>query len=273
MHQTVSITDEALGAMTDWLTTRTPEAGGLLFGLRGTSIITRFEADRAGIVSGASYFPSRQISRTVRQIEKEGVLQMMGVAHSHPGRLTDPSGPDRDAFALALRENPHLACFFAPIITLNHAPGPQPEMSSTVLLEGGHRLTMHAALRRGEAVEVYRPPLRIIPVVEEIRRLAAALNEMGVHFDSVRHDTMELNGSAILTAVLATGRESLVFTFPPTWPESPPGLILTAGEDTATEPPVHWSMLRRPSLLDAFPAIRALCPPPAWPAPGTYQVT
>jgi proteasome lid subunit RPN8/RPN11 len=100
-----------------------PERGGALLGIAGKPIITHFILDSQGVTSGASYFPSPQLTQQVQQLELTQGLEFKGVIHSHPGGFDRPSGPDEEAILEGLNINPHLEFFVAPIVTLIQSRG------------------------------------------------------------------------------------------------------------------------------------------------------
>jgi proteasome lid subunit RPN8/RPN11 len=253
MHTTVAITDLALAQLEEHLTSHAPERGGALLGLRNAEVITEFLADPDAATTAVSYVPSARLARRVREEEADGVRRFYGVAHSHPGRFDRPSGPDRAAFAKGLALNPHLATFYAPIITLAH-PCPVPDApDSTWPLAGDARLTLHAA-RRGahpDEVELLRPWLRVLPIGSEVRaftdRLAFATQRDAAH----AFDVAELNGVPMITANITCGAWSVLFSFSAHYPLAAPLALVTPRSGGTRQSHLRWPAFGG-SLFEAF---------------------
>jgi hypothetical protein len=253
MHTTVAITDIALAQLEEHLTLHAPERGGALLGLRNAEVITDFLPDPDAATTSVSYVPSAKLAQRVRDEERDGVRRFYGVAHSHPGRFDRPSGPDRSAFAKGLALNPHLATFYAPIITLGHPCAEPDAPDSTWPLAGGARLTLHAA-RRGEncdEVELIRPLLRVLPIQREVRtfteRLAFATQREAVH----TFDIVELNGVPMITANIVCGAWSALFSFTPYYPLAAPMILVTPCRGGTRQSHPRWPALGG-SLFDSF---------------------
>jgi proteasome lid subunit RPN8/RPN11 len=253
MHTTVAITDLALAQLEEHLTRHAPERGGALLGLRNAEVITDFLPDPDAATTAVSYVPSAKLAQRVREEESDGVRRFYGVAHSHPGRLDRPSGPDRSAFAKGLALNPHLATFYAPIITLAH-PCPEPDAPDSVWpLAGDARLTLHAARRaeEREEVELIRPWLRVLPIQREVRtftdRLAFATQQDAAH----TFDVVELNGVPMITANIACGSWSALFSFTAHYPLAAPMVLVTPRHGSTRQSHLRWPAFGG-SLFETF---------------------
>lgn len=253
MHTTVAITDLALGQLAEHLATHEPERGGALLGLHNAEVITDFLPDPDAATTAVSYVPSARLARRVRDEERDGVRRFYGVAHSHPGRLDRPSGPDRSAFARGLALNPHLATFYAPIVTLAH-PCPIPDAPNSVWpLAGDARLTLHAARRAAERdeVELLRPWLRVLPIRREVGdfvdRLSTATRRDVAH----TFDVAELNGVPMITANIVCGAWSALFGFTAHFPLAAPLVLVTPRDGNARQSHLRWSAFGG-SLFEAF---------------------
>lgn len=107
-------TDLALAEVNAFIGSRQPECGGALLGIPDSNLITKFIPDPNATVSGASYFPSNELTGEVQELEKRTGVEFKGVVHSHPGGLDHPSGQDLNAFKLGLDLNRRLRAFVGP---------------------------------------------------------------------------------------------------------------------------------------------------------------
>ena len=108
-----------LDKINKYIASHPPERGGALLGPVGKPIITDMIPDPQAQTTGATYFPSLELTERVQQVEKLGLLEFKGVIHSHPRSLDRPSEPDKIAFREGLKINPHMEYFVAPIVTMD----------------------------------------------------------------------------------------------------------------------------------------------------------
>lgn len=99
---------------------RRPETGGFLFGFIDHAArlikVEHFKFDSGASVTSASYVPSAQRDYIINTEQQETGLHFLGVVHSHPDGLEQPSGPDEEAMEEIMRVNPTITLVVAPII-------------------------------------------------------------------------------------------------------------------------------------------------------------
>ena len=122
-----------------------PEQGGALLGPPQKPVITRFVFDRSAKVSGASYSPSRWLSREVQRLERDAKVELKGIVHSHPGSMDHPSGQDEYELNVGLELNPHLRAYAAPIVTLHRR---ETALGAHEIPLGSGKLSLFVAYRR-----------------------------------------------------------------------------------------------------------------------------
>jgi len=253
MQTIVAITDLALAQLEEHLTSHAPERGGALLGMCNAEVITDFLPDPDATTTEVSYVPSSHLNRRVGEGEADGLRRLYGVAHSHPGRFDQPSGPDRSAFAKGLALNPHLATFYAPIITLAH-PCTEPDVPDSIWpLSGGARLTLHAARRGGHPgeVELFRPWLRVLPIGREVRDFASQLAFATQHAATHVFDVAEINGVPVLTANITCGAWSVLFGFSAHYPLAAPLVLVTPSSGGTRQSHLRWPVFGG-SLFETF---------------------
>lgn len=157
----IIFTDRCLSQIAHGIAAYDPEVGGALLKLPDTNIICEFVADTGARTSAASYLPSAQLTDIVRAHEKRQSLHFAGVIHSHPGRMTNPSGQDYRAFALNLALNPHLAAFVAPIVTIPSEHQPLQDHQHALPHRGV--MTVHVCYRKPRGMTDGSPPAFVQP--------------------------------------------------------------------------------------------------------------
>jgi proteasome lid subunit RPN8/RPN11 len=149
-----------------------PERGGALLGPRGRPLATRFVADPEAAATSASWHPSRELDRGVREIEREEGLELKGVVHSHPRGLDRPSAQDALELAEGLRRNGHMPFYLAPVVT-REPPG---ELGPHELPLPSGKISFFAGIRSREGpAEIVPLPVHAVPVLRDLERVARDL--------------------------------------------------------------------------------------------------
>ena len=108
----------AYHAMTEHLSSREPEAAGILLGPVGESnLVTHFFPDKNGTSTPVSFqLDIKEMNRRLK-IAKAAHLTGVGIVHSHPHNVTQPSGGDLAYLQqlFALPKNNAAQPFFVPI--------------------------------------------------------------------------------------------------------------------------------------------------------------
>lgn len=113
----VAIAREAHTEMIEYLMSRPSEAGGVLLGPVGESLLTQFYADEGGACTASTYTPdARSLNRHLEDEWNPAGLELKGFAHSHPAGVSNLSDGDIDYIARLLERNPHWRIFVAPIV-------------------------------------------------------------------------------------------------------------------------------------------------------------
>lgn len=101
---------------------RSPEAGGFFFGYteEDTVYVVHFQYDANGATTGASYVPSEERDEIINSVQEQTGLYFLGVVHSHPDGIEQPSGPDSEAMEAIMDVNPTITMVVAPIINRRH---------------------------------------------------------------------------------------------------------------------------------------------------------
>ena len=137
-----------------------PEQGGALLGPIGQPLISHLIPDPAARTTGASYFPSDQLTSKVQEMERHHNLEFKGIIHSHPGSLDRLSGPDEEALAEGLRINPHMDYFIAPIVTRKgFFSGALGEHELDL---GQTKLSCYMGYNRGSRIEISPVPVQTV---------------------------------------------------------------------------------------------------------------
>lgn len=90
MLMTCSVYDKIM----DYLTSRKPEAGGMLVGPKDHDMVTHFVADPTAHVTGVSYTPNAEALNKVLKLFLACEMDAKGMVHSHPAGVTRPSYGD-----------------------------------------------------------------------------------------------------------------------------------------------------------------------------------
>ncbi|BDG02956.1 ThiF family adenylyltransferase [Anaeromyxobacter oryzae] len=230
-----------------------PERGGALLGPRLRPLVTRFVADPDGASTDATWAPSRALDAAVKTLEREDGLELKGVVHSHPPHRSGPSEQDVRELARGLERNPHLACYLAPVVTRGAAT---PLAAHEVALPSG-RISWFAAWRApGNGAAVLPFPLRVLPLLRDLERLAHALG--------ARDPTMLLAdagaGLAPAGRLALPGGLALLVLAGEHYPAQPPVLLATRG-DEVEQLEISWR-LSTPEDQRLLDGTRAVLVPP-----------
>jgi hypothetical protein len=247
-----------------------PERGGALLGIPGKPIITHFILDSQGLTSGASYFPSPQLTQQVQQLELTQYLEFKGVIHSHPGGLDRPSYADEEAIQEGLNINPHLEFFVAPIVTLIQPRGYYDHElklnNGKISFYVGYSQRNRVQIEQVKVQEISERDLTYLPTIKpQTPSFPVAIKQ---ELEEIRYylrvsQTPEvfianLEGNQIPAGKITfkNGTE-LLFLFATTHPFHPPRLLLTLPEQDTQEINLPWSISTKPQdrLLTAIKAI------------------
>ncbi len=188
----LTISADALEAMTVYLSSHAPEVAGALLAVKGSAVVTRFIADEWGRGTAASFtFGTAELNRIIRPHIESGE-EVVGIAHSHPVGCSRPSGGDLVYFQ-KLFDNPKNAAlqeFWCPIFE-------------------GRELNVFVARR-----EVEREPIRIVSArLEIVPATAPTAEHLSVRsLDTTRIDKLvgvERMASKIVTLVGLGGGANL----------------------------------------------------------------
>jgi molybdopterin/thiamine biosynthesis adenylyltransferase/proteasome lid subunit RPN8/RPN11 len=247
-----------------------PERGGALLGPVGQPMITAFIYDNIAQTTGSTYHPSPQLTQRVQELELRQGLEFKGVIHSHPGGFDRPSGFDEDAILEGLNLNPHIPCFFAPIISSKGIF--QGTGDHELLLDYGKKITFYVAYRQGRGLRIQPIPvqqisqqevIQIPPTTQTLGRsipLLADLQQLCQHFHShTPPETFitEFEGQNIPAGRVVIGELELILIASQSYPIHKPILYITPeGEDTE-EVEIPWLSTTPPEerLLTAIKTV------------------
>lgn len=113
----LKMVERAYRAIIDHLGSVEPEAGGMLLGPRGTSIVTHYIPDLRGKATGASFTLDAKGLNQVLKNHLECGLDAKGLVHSHPSGIPRPSFGDLEYVARSFvnPKNRNVTEFFLPI--------------------------------------------------------------------------------------------------------------------------------------------------------------
>ncbi|MEM8723243.1 MAG: ThiF family adenylyltransferase [Cyanobacteria bacterium P01_G01_bin.39] len=262
----LQISTSCLRNINKYIASHPSERGGALLGIVGKPIITDIIPDSQALTTGASYFPSLELTERVQQVEKRGLLEFKGVIHSHPGSLDRPSEADKIAFDEGLKINPHMKFFVAPIVTMHHNP-----KNSNLLLDhelplGNGKISFYVAYRSPQEVTILKTPIiekisseevaKILPKQSPIlnaalenawMQLQKDLETICLSFGSDRDPktfpTEIEEGIPILAGrVILNGGLELLFLINEFYPGTPPNVLMTSSEGETEELQIPWSL-------------------------------
>lgn len=249
-----------------YIASHPPERGGALLGPVGKPIITDMIPDPQAQTTGASYFPSLELTERVQQIEKCGFLEFKGVIHSHPGSLDRPSEPDKIAFREGLKINSHMPCFVAPIVTMNYNSTSSNQLREHELPLGNGKISFYAAYRSQENGVTLKTPIveeiseeelaKILPEKPSVLNSASEFARMQLQKDleticlSFGSDkdpeifwTEIEEGIPILAGrVILNGDLELLFLINESYPDTPPNVLMTSPKGETEELQIPWSL-------------------------------
>ena len=135
LRMTAAVHRQILGAVGS----KEPEQGMLLGGDLADGIVRHVVFDDSARRTGATYSPDVvRLNALLSEWWGPSGIRLLGVVHSHPGRLGRPSEGDRKYAGAILHTNPHLDRLLLPILTFD----PEPTIHGFVALreDGGVRL-------------------------------------------------------------------------------------------------------------------------------------
>ena len=246
-------TDVALAEVSSFMSSREPECGGALLGVPDSNLITKFIADPYATVSGASYFPSNDLTGEVQTLEERYGIEFKGIVHSHPGALDRPSGQDLNAFRLGLDLNRTLRAFVGPIVTLDRAAKPN-NLAELPIGDRG-RLRGFLAYRGSEShlpVDLAPVSCTTMPIMAHIAELENGLAGAGeTTSNDIGWGYLEINGTLFISATLQIVSCEVVVLFPPSYPITKPSILVTKhGGHSTQELSFSWGL--------PFPRARSL---------------
>jgi proteasome lid subunit RPN8/RPN11 len=257
------ITDIVIEQLWEGIGAHAPERGGALLGPPNATMISEFVPDPQALVSRASYLPSHDLVQRVQDRERERGLELKGVAHSHPGSLDVPSGPDRYAFGKGLELNPHMATFVAPIITRDRMA--RSGVANEVDIGLDARMTVYTAYRGkspigpapvgiqwpslgwtgggvrgrnsghgGQEIDLVPLACSVLPVGQHMYELARGVSELCEEQFTIAWGTLLVSGIHFLSATLRLDRHEVIVLFAPSYPVTKPAVLMTdLGQATA----------------------------------------
>jgi molybdopterin/thiamine biosynthesis adenylyltransferase len=230
----VLVGDWVLRAIDAELGAHPPERGAALLGPRGRPAVTWLVPDREAEATASSWAPSRALDARVRVLEREEGLELKGLVHSHHAGLDAPS--ERDALELAegLRRNAHLALYLGPVVCASPAA---PDAAHEVPLPTG-KIAFHGARRTPDGgAEILRVPVRVVPLLRDLERAAAALGGAAPGIFLPGGDAGPMLGGRV---PLGGGLELTVLAGE-AYPALPPVVLLEGGGDPPRTLDLRWA--------------------------------
>jgi proteasome lid subunit RPN8/RPN11 len=250
-------TDGVIGEILSAIGQHAPERGCAILRPSNSNLVTHSIYDANAETTSTTYRPSARLTELVQKVEREEPVRYCGIVHSHPGDFDRPSGPDLTAFANALKGNPRLDCFVAPIVT--QRPRDKHDGLNVVALGARARMTCYAAWRKdGGGVDIAPMEATVLPIDEAVANLTAALHERTGATFSVKSSLSTLNGVPYLTRALEGDPFRLTLLLPPSFPLSRPIALLRRRKGATfldVEELAHdWRMTwdGGPALVDAL---------------------
>lgn len=232
---TLRITDYALRSLAGALTSKRPEQGGALLGVRGAAVITTFLHDVNAPVTPVSYANTPELIAEVNRIERETASHFKGIVHSHPSSLPVPSPQDVREYARSLELNPEIAQYLALIVTLDLEQPLEPHEISC----GAARVSCFGVVLGERRSRLNRLRPQVIPVLESIRAAGGSL----VGGDPV---LMDIEGIPMICAQIeAPGLRDASILFSMDYPAAPPVLIKYDRE--AVQETIPWNLESPPT--------------------------
>lgn len=260
----LQISTLCLQKINKYIASHPPERGGALLGPVGQSIVTDMIPDSQALTTGASYHPSRELTKEVQKVEmREPLLEFKGVIHSHPGGLDHPSTTDEIAMEEGLDINPHMPYFVAPIVTMQ---GNSNQLLTHELRLGAAKISFYIAYRS----QIDRVTLKIQPVKEiseeEVKKIlqtqSSVINSpwevarlqlqkdlesicqaFGSNRDTEIFCTEIREESPILAGrVILNGDLELLLLINESYPNTSPIVLVTLSEGQTEEVQIPWSL-------------------------------
>lgn len=228
-----SITDETLALIDEHIAAHRPERGGALITVRDGRIVVDFIIDpRPG--EQANYWHSDQLRDALREyLSTHPKRRYAGTLHSHPGTYAEPSGPDQEAFATTLRDNPSIREPLFPIVVQARR-----DDLGSVLRHGDEHLVDlpmgtlagYCAEPDGESARVRPAPMHVLPVRADSAALAERLTSWVVQVSAGPTTELEIEGRYLPAIPFSVnGVHSFLLGFSETYPSQAPFLIGAGG--------------------------------------------
>ena len=214
-----------------------PERGGVLLGPIGKYCVSQFIFDHDAAATGATFTPSLAIGKQVRAAELATGREFKGLVHSHPGTLDRPSGQDIVSIQHALECNPHLATYFAPIIT---AESFQDSLDSHELALARGKLSFFLAQRtRDGTITIMSRDVHAVPLRDDLIALAK-------HYGAIQEPECFLShlGSTEIAAgcVVLPDQTEIMVMVSELYPGTPPLVLITDTTGKTEQLQISWQL-------------------------------
>ena len=231
------VLDSVLAALEAEIGAHPPERGGALLGPRGHPLVSDFLPDPEAVSWAVTWSPSRALDAGVKEREREGLLELKGLVHSHPPGLDAPSAQDARELAEGLARNGHMASYLAPVLTHGRRVR-APELGAHELALPSGKVSFFAAHRlRGGGAEVRPEPVRAVPLGADLRLAAQALGA-----GSCQVHVAELEGAPVLAGRIALPGLELLLLASQHYPALPPVLLSTPEGGPTAQRDLSWSL-------------------------------
>lgn len=228
-----SFTDEAIALIDRQIAVHRPERGGALITARDSRVIVDFVPDpRPG--EQITYWHSPALRQLLNEyLSAHPTRRYGGTLHSHPGSYAEPSGPDHEAFATQLLDNPSVREALFPIVVQARRGA----LGSVLRLGEGHlvdldhgTLAAYSATPDPESVEVRPAPVHVIPLRGDISHACA---EIGPDVRAGSTFEVEVEGRYLPAVPVFRGdRRRCTVVFPDVYPSQPPLMVTGDGPFT-----------------------------------------
>lgn len=232
----IYLVDDVLAAISQTLAAQAPELGGALLGLPGRPVITHFIFDEGAETTRVSYSPSRTLNQRVKESERAQGLEFKGIIHSHPAGFDRPSAQDEIEIAQALKLNPHMAFYLAPIVTHRKTE----RLRDHEIGLSGAILSVYVANRgtSGRA-EVQAGRIEVLQIRRDLNRIATQLDgEESTDLGIVEWEHRDL----LARRILLRGGIEILLLFSEQYPILPPLALLTASGSGTEQLDLAWSV-------------------------------
>jgi molybdopterin/thiamine biosynthesis adenylyltransferase/proteasome lid subunit RPN8/RPN11 len=230
------VLDAVLREIAEAILSQPPERGGALLGPPGRPLVTRFVFDEWATPHSVTYQPSEALREVVQRIELHEDLELKGLVHSHPGNLRRPSEADHRELEEALRRNPHLSVYLAPLVVAGGAPEAPHELSI-----GGRGVMAWFAAYRVPGGRARVAPVRAQPLPIQ-RDLEAVREALGGREPPQIFPLRDGEEGLLAGRLLLPGGTELLFLFGEGYPMMPPILLITPPGGATEQVALNWSL-------------------------------